>query len=281
MHFLIRHWRGELPLAQALWLNGVALTAVIIGTANLSLVGRWQSAVDSRPEFFMLTACSAIFLIIIPVWQMRGLWRAADHHMNHVGTILAGRGTQIIATILTLLAVLRVIGAGNDVILLSPAALNTGIYHSQIEVQMQGREIEIRGGFGFGLAERVANILAEQPAIRRVHLDSCGGSLTEAILLARLIESHQLNSYTSEICSNTCVMPFIFGRHRVLKRGCRLAFSNAYGLPQSALEGIQSRNIRGSFIHRWKLFGAQAWYPNERELRFSGVVNTMLGNPSR
>jgi hypothetical protein len=50
MRFLIRHWRGELPLAQALWLNGVALTAVIFGFSQLSIFGRWQSALDSYPD---------------------------------------------------------------------------------------------------------------------------------------------------------------------------------------------------------------------------------------
>jgi len=94
INFLVRHWRGELPLAQALWLNGVALTIIIIGFANLALFGRWQSTVDSLPAYVTLVASSVLFLCIIPIWQMRGLWRTADHHIDHVGTILAGRGAQ-------------------------------------------------------------------------------------------------------------------------------------------------------------------------------------------
>jgi len=280
-HFLLRHWRGELPLAQALWLNGVALTIVIIEFDNLSLFGSWQSTVDSFPAFFTLAACSTLFLVIIPLWQMRGLWRTADHHINHVGTILAGRGAQTVATVLTLLAVVRVIGAVGDITLLTPPVLNTGAYRNEIEVRSGGREIEVRGGFGFGLAERMADTLAIHPTIRRVRLESWGGSGNEAAKLAMLIERYGLNTYTGRFCANTCVVPFISGRHRTLKRHGRLVFSGDYGLPQSAIERLERRGVGKNFLRRWTQFGSRTWYPSERELRLSGVVDTMLGNPGR
>jgi hypothetical protein len=281
INFLVRHWRGELPLAQALWLNGVALTVIITGFINLSLFGRWQSTVDSLPAYVTLVVCAILFLFIIPLWQMRGLWRTADHHIDHVGTILAGRGAQTVATVLTLLAVVRVFGAIGDIALLTPAALNTGIYRAQIEVRPGGREIRVLGGFGFGLADRVADILVKHPAIRRVRLESWGGSATEATLLAELIERYRLNTYTGRFCANTCVVPFIFGRHRTLQRRGRLAFSGAYGLPQSAIEQIRQRGVGQNFLRRWEQFGPRTWYPSERELRLGGVVDTMLGNPGR
>ena len=277
MHFLVRHWRGELPLAQALWLNGIALSVAIILFANLSLFGRWQSNVDSLPAFVALLAGSTLFLVVIPTWQMRGLWRAAERHIDHVGTILAGRGAQAVAAVLTLFAVVRVIGALGDIALTSPVVLNTGIYRAQIEVRPGGREIRVRGGFGFGLAERMADVLAEHPNVRRVRLDSWGGSLTEAIRLAELIERHHMNTYAGRFCANTCVVPFISGRHRTVSGSRRLAFSGAFGLPHSALERFQQRGISRDFLLLWGQFTARTWYPSALDLRSGNVVDTMLG----
>jgi len=281
MRYLIRHWRGELPLAQALWLNGVALTAVIFGFSQLSIYGRWQSTIDSYPDLTALTIFSIIFLIIVPVWQLRGIWKAADHHIDHVGTILAGRGAQTVATVLTLLAVIRVTGAVGDVALMAPVALNTGIYRADIIVRKNGRELEIRGGFGFGLSGRMAVILADYPAIRRIRLESWGGSLTEAIKLAQLIERNQLNTYTGRRCTNTCIVPFVSGQHRTLKGLGRLAFTDAYGLPKSAVDHFRRRGMTQRFLLSWEQFNPRTWYPTERELRFSGIVDTMLENPGR
>jgi hypothetical protein len=281
MRFLIRHWRGELPLAQALWLNGVALTTVILGFSHLSIFGRWQSMPDSYPDIAALSAFSIIFLIIIPTWQLRGIWKAADHHIDHVGTILAGRGAQTVATLLTLLAVIRVAGVVGDVALMAPIALNTGIYRSNIVVQKNGREMVILGGFGFGLSGRMADMLAEHPAIRRVRLESWGGSFTEAIKLAELIERHKLNTYTGRRCINTCVIPFISGRHRTLKGPGRLAFTDVYGMPRSAAVHFRQRGITQRFLKSWEQFNPRTWYPTNRELYFGGVVETILENPGR
>jgi hypothetical protein len=209
------------------------------------------------------------------------LWKAADHHIAHVGTILAGRGAQTVATILTLLAVLRVAGAIGDVTLMAPVVLNSGIYRAEITVRLNGREIELRGGFGFGLANRMADILAEYPSIRRIRLESWGGSLTEAIRIAQLIERYQLNTYTGRRCTNTCVVPFIAGRHRTLKGLGRLAFTDAYGLPQSANEQFRRRGIKRNFLRSWENFNPRTWYPTKRELYFGGVVDTVLLNPGR
>jgi hypothetical protein len=80
-------------------------------------------------------------------------------------------------------------------------------------------------------------------------------------------------------CANTCVVPFIAGRHRTLKSPGQLAFTEAYGLPQSAIDQLRRRGITQTFLQSWEQFNPRTWYPTIRELHFSGVVDTVLGNP--
>ena len=280
-HYLARHWRGELPLAQAFWVNGVALTAALLGTSGLSLFGRSLTLIDSLADFVQLLLISVVTLLVIPVWQLRGLWQSAERHSRSVGTLLAGISAQVCVTLLALVAVMRVSGAAVDIAMMTPQALNTGIYRSDIDVLADGRELRIRGGFGFGVSARVAEKLAQQPGIRRLRLESWGGSLGEARQLALLIENHRLNTYSGVFCSNTCIIPFMAGHHRTIRGRSRIGLTRAYGLPVVAAAFFARRGVPREFLVSWNQIGPKSWYPTGNQLRQGRIVDTILSAPER
>ena len=74
-NYIVRHWRGDLPLAVSYWLNGLLLTAAIaVASAVLS---SWDITVAPR----LLSASYAgltLFAIAGSVWQLVGIWRSAN-----------------------------------------------------------------------------------------------------------------------------------------------------------------------------------------------------------
>ena len=105
--YLIRHWRGELPLAAAWWINGIALSAATVALdMNAGRFGFWDD-ISARSGFTVYLVAGVALFLFLPAWQVIGVFRAADRHAAEVGTILAARLTQVPATLLTLLLATR------------------------------------------------------------------------------------------------------------------------------------------------------------------------------
>ncbi|MDH3978804.1 MAG: hypothetical protein OEU86_09820 [Gammaproteobacteria bacterium] len=279
--WITQHWRGHLPLSRTLWLNTVALMIVMIMIPGLSALGGWTGTADSRNDLWTLVVASLVLTGLIPAWQIVGLWRSADFHIENKGTVLAGRCTQIIATALTVFAITRALGALTEIATIAPIAFNTGIYKSEIRLSSGNRELLLSGGMGLGTAKRVRQTLQKNPQVRRIQLEMWGGSLTEAIELGELIRSHQLQTYTSQFCARECIVPFVAGAHRYLRRGGRLEFSHAQQLPFRLESFFLETGLSKNFVSRWQSTRGRSWLPQEAVLLSSGVVDTMLGQPVR
>jgi hypothetical protein len=286
--YVHRHWRGELPLSRAWWVNGLLLSGLILlldlrlGTSGI------ERLIDTRNEYSLYLLLSVLLLLAVPAWQVVGIFRAADRHVERIGTVLAGRSAQVAATLFTVILATRfVIFAGESL----PAI--RGIYpwagaRYQVEVLPGGRVIEIRGSITYGLAEELAAALQEAPAARRLRLNSGGGLLSEAIRLRRLVIEHQLDTDSTEMCNSACVSVYVAGRHRTLHRTARMGFhlprnpgfgprgriSEAYA---RELNYFVSRGVPPWFIARWVASGRRFWYPASRELRASGIVQSFVG----
>jgi len=82
-NYLVNHWRGELPLGVAFWLNGFLLS---LGSSGLLLLvmGNW----DYLPyETVSLIFWAIVVVVFVPlsVWQVVGIWRSADRHQQRGG----------------------------------------------------------------------------------------------------------------------------------------------------------------------------------------------------
>lgn len=289
LSYFFRHWRGELSLGVAWWVNGVALTAL---TVALELYGGalgLNLQTDTRLGFSIYLAIGVFVLLLVPAWQLIGIFRAADRHADQVGTMLAARLTQALTTLLTILLAMRfLVFAGESWSGVRIAYGSGGSY--TVTATHGGRVLEVKGAIIFGLAREVRRALEANPHVRRVRLSSGGGSLTEALKIRSLILARGLDTDSITNCSSACMSIYIAGRHRLLHRAARLGFhlprNPGFGLrspvtPEYAQElGYFGREgVPQWFRERWIATGRTFWYPAPGQLREAGIVQEFFGEP--
>jgi len=87
-----------------------------------------------------------------------------------------------------------------------------------------GREVKLAGRFVEGLADNFRGLLAIDPRIEVVHLDSPGGDVAEAERLHDVIREHHLVTYVPNRCLSSCLIVFIGGRDRWIDSHARFGF---------------------------------------------------------
>jgi len=219
-----------------------------------------------------------------------GLWRCGDRLASEPGRRPAGRMTQVIAFLFTVLITMRALVLGAEGVIGARVALAIGSYRYSVSVRHDGREISLVGGLGFGAADAVQALLAANPRVRRIRLESGGGALSEGTKLRAIIMARGLDTYSARQCSSACVSAFAGGRFRYLQRGARMgvhlprnweAFSSSP--VASAYLGeiayFRDRGLPGWFLDKWIRTGQKFWYPTESELVSSGLVTYLRGVP--
>jgi hypothetical protein len=289
LSYLRRHWRGELSLGVAWWVNGVGVTAL---TAVLELYGvalATDSWVNTRGGFTVFIAAGVILLLLVPAWQVIGIFRAADRHAEEAGAFIAARLTQSLATLLTIALAMRFLVFAGE--MASAARIAYGLAGGYtVAATHDGSVIEVSGAINFGLAEDVGRALDANPGARRVRLNSGGGSLSEAQKLRALILARGLDTDSTTECSSACLSAYIAGRHRLLHRSAHLGFhlprNPGFGLrgpvtPQYARElaYFGSRGVPLWFRERWVGTGRRFWYPTPSQLRAARIVHEFFGTP--
>lgn len=280
INWINQHWRGRLPAGRALVINVLILTTIMLLLPGFSWLGSWQGTADSWTELTTALVFALTLMLLIPLWQIVGLWRSAEIHIAEKGTILAGRCLQIIATLFTVFMITRALGAVSDLAMMTPIATSTGIYHAELSLSANQRELAVRGGLGLGSASRIEQMLTEHPGIRRIRLEIWGGSFSEAITLSQLIQVRKLQTHTRQLCARECILPYLSGSHRYLQRGARLEFSMARQMPFVLEDELLAMGLAPEFIQRWQKLRGRRWQPTEEVLVQSGIVNTLLGKPN-
>jgi hypothetical protein len=154
----------------------------------------------------------------------------------------------------------------------------------QVRVNSDGTVLEVSGSFSWALPQNIQAILAANPQIHVVHLESPGGHVLPAVQLATIIQQHKLETYVSRLCASACTVAFLGGQQRWLGPVARLGFHQAYapGFPadranallQSAYETFA---VPSSFIaHVLRTPHTEIWYPTQNELR---AVHYFTGSP--
>jgi hypothetical protein len=287
--YFIRHWRGELPLAIAWWINGVALALLLLALDVYGAALGLAWPIDTRAGFSAHLLRGLCLLFAVPAWQVVGIFRAAERHATSGRAVGAARLVQVLTTVLSILMAIRLlIFAGESVPGFQLAY--AGRDHYRVTLLAGDRMLEVRGGFVFGLADDVARVLDASPRVRRLRLESGGGSLNEARRLRALIVARGLDTDSRSECSSACVSAFMGGRHRSLHRAARIGLHLPRN-PGFGAQGPVSREyarelgyFRGQgvpewFIERWIASGRRFWYPTPEELRRAGIVHVFYGRP--
>ncbi|MBR0647564.1 hypothetical protein [Plastoroseomonas hellenica] len=76
---IIRHWRGDLPLVVAFWVNGVLLGLVVLLAWRLAREPVERAMAAAGPATLRTALAGAMLAgILLLAWQLVGIWRAAS-----------------------------------------------------------------------------------------------------------------------------------------------------------------------------------------------------------
>ncbi|GGF46388.1 hypothetical protein GCM10007301_02360 [Azorhizobium oxalatiphilum] len=289
-NFIARHWRGELSLPVSYW--GISFLGAIVVAAVSALMAFLfdvDKGYEPRAIFFMLALVWAT-VVVVAVWQVVGTWRSAGTYSRQRRAMGRRTAWAVVARVMLVLTVIR---AG-------VTFADTGIPQLRetykmafrgdpdmpayaLRVMRNGTEMEVSGGFKYGLTQDFEKVLAASPQVRVVHLTSVGGRLGEAAKLGEVIRAHGLDTYVSAHCESACTLAFVFGGRRWVAPDGKLGF---HGPSFAGLRGAQLAASRQSmkadyvragiptaFLDRaLAVPGDDMWYPPLPELRMAKVI---------
>ncbi len=284
--YINRHWRGNLSLPQAFWVNLVVLFLA------LGFLERFIFPPYVENEIAVTTAVLVYFVIvklIIYPWQVVGVLRSCDLRIESDTGRLWATAAQA-ALVLSLAATLiATIGTYQSLqgfkrnLILEQTAPPEPLY--SLDLIKQDTLIHLRGPFEIGITNRVEVLIEQYPEITGIILDSEGGQIYEGRGLARLIRENGLQTFSLDKCLSSCTTAFVAGTIRTLGSNARLGFHQyrTYSvLPSINVEQEQSKDmaifekqgVSAEFLE--KVFiqpPEEMWWPDIDELLNAGVVH--------
>jgi len=286
LNYIRLHWRGNLSLAQAFWVNLVVVFLV------LGILERFIFPPYIESEIAVTTAVLVYFIavkLIIYPWQVVGVLRSCDLRIKSDSGRSWATVTQIalvVSLAATLIATIETYQKlqvfKRDLEL--KAMILPGPEYS-LDLVQQGKLIHLQGPFEIGVTRRVSQLIAGNPEVIGIILDSEGGQIYEGRGLARLIRENELQTFSLEKCLSSCTTAFIAGTTRTLGTNARLGFHQykTYSLiPSINVANEQAKDkaifagqgVSAAFIE--KIFiqpPERMWWPEIDELVDAGVVH--------
>lgn len=291
--YLLRHWRGELSLAHAYWING----SLIVGGGTVILSKLLNSPVTEQLSLRLVAMISIGFLlfsVLAWLWSSVGIWRSASQNKARGGSA----GWAIVAQGVVILGVLVMLGRLSGTIIpqlnefTRIATGNDPLGKASISLMPDGKVIVIKGMLGEGAAEKFRQIVEAAPAASSVHLESGGGRLLEAKKIAELVRARHFNTYTEAMCASACTYIFVAGKERAATPNARIGFHQPSFIGLDAdvqkeasgemAEVYRNAGLPETFIQRAQATAAQdMWFPSRAELIQAKVLTRItLGGES-
>lgn len=296
--FIVRHWKGELPLWASWWL--IVFVGGLLELLALNVIRNLLATPDTNDPSSILAAIvlSWSLVAVVGVWQAVGLWRAAASTRN----VLDGpvrrptwsHAARIAVIALVGLLVWSFVSTGLPTILRMGRIVAEGdplVSDYALRVSPSGAVLGVRGGMKFGLSRDVQRILDACPRVKVVMLDSTSGRFAEAITLSRLIRDRHVETYVEGACHAGCTLAFMAGTRRWVRTGARLGFPKMSDKPDEVgTLRLTENEFRQAFERvaaspdfvTMALYGSPAdlWFPDERELKRNGIVTDIVDAPS-
>ena len=136
-----------------------------------------------------------------------------------------------------------------------------------------GTEVEITGGFKYGLTDEFQKLLKASRQISVVHLDSLGGRIGEAEKLYKVIRENGLTTYVPSKCASACTLAFAGGKQRFIAPGAVLGFHSP------AFPGMSKADLTDAVAEQTRLF-TMAGFSYSFVTRALNTPNTDLWKPT-
>jgi hypothetical protein len=285
-HYFARYWRGELSLVHSFWISN-CLVDVLLAIAQQQLLVAQETSPSPLFIHQLYTALLYIQMFILGPWQIVGLWRAARRYLQDTGWRVWGRCAQGIVVLGTLATLVTVPYWVPLYLEMAQIATNAGLYRYAVTLSEDGKVVQVDGGIGLGLAQRLVRELSQHPGVEVIGLNSPGGLLAEAAKVQSFIEERGLSTYVVGHCQSACTSIFLAGSHRLLHKDAQMGFhrGSVPGLPDVAARDENDRNrhymlshgVAAPFVD--KALGTPAyemWFPTSEELVQAGVVTDLV-----
>jgi hypothetical protein len=295
MNYICKHWHGKLSLAVSFWINFVILNFVIRLLWKFCCYNKIiENPVISARVIVVLGVFA--FLIVYP-WQIIGLWRSCNNHIQKSGRYFWVRASQV----LVVLGIILTLGNLNSFWPIYQHCFRIGFEKDNdwgnytLTLEKDNTLIHLQGGLGLGISKEVAHLLKKYPEVKGIVLDSYGGRIYEGRMLAKLISAYGLDTYSLKGCYSAATTAFIAGKNRFLGMGANIAF-HQYRADSKNIEAFafvdmekeqardllifQQQGVQREFIE--KLFNTPSddlYYPTVDELLNAGVIHGIV-NPS-
>ncbi len=280
---LLRFWRGGYPLWVSFWLIGLGLyglgVVAILGLTRLI----YRDPYD--PQVIAL-AIFGTWAVTVPIlfYQAVGVWRAAvrsrKDRLESRWRWLCARLAQLSVLAVIVLMAVRFGQVGIPQVEAAWRMAYEGdpdVPAFSLRTVREGTELEVTGGFKYGLTLQARALAAASPNLKVVHLSSGGGRIGEALEFVKLLKERHLSTYVGTSCLSACTIAFIAGENRYLKTGGKLGFhrESFAGSEGATVMGklLLDAGIERPFVDRVAAQPATGmWYPSLGELQAAHVV---------
>jgi hypothetical protein len=275
--FIPKHWRGEYSLRRSFWLN----TVVISWFIPLSTLTLFSANTFQLPTRIASIAFVIVFGMFSPslMWGLVGTARASKIYQERGGR-KSWATAAVLVTMLLLLDSLFFFLNTRGISVDHFRMAFTGIYGppASVSVVNSGEGLILTGPLQVGSAEELAVEINKAPSVKVIILNSKGGLLQEAALLAKNISQRGLDTYVNQECSSACTFVFLAGKNRCLAPGARVGFHAAiyvHDLSRKTfqnLAGIQrdlyiKAGLPEPFVSEiMETPNSRVWYPSRKEL---------------
>lgn len=281
-----RHLRGDLPVAQTLWVN-----ALLLPLPLLLLLGAVDAVSRVHGPLWLASLLLGVgwpLLLGLMAWGALGVWRSS--RPPALGPTRRDRVVAVLApaTVGLALAGVVVMGAvnlGPRLLELAAALIGRDARGAvSAQVSADGRRLHLKGPLGLGDAARVQALMDASPPLRLVALQSVEGRLDEALRIAQAVRQRGLATRATGDCNEVCPFVFLAGSQRHLLPGARLGFHRvSAGRFNPPYQQLLNRELR----HRLVQAGLTAhlatkavatppstmWFPDGDELSTAGLVS--------
>lgn len=284
--YIKRHWRGRNSLAQAFWVNLVILFVV------LGLVEQFIFPPYIKDEPVVTVAVFVYFIVvklIVYPWQVVGVLRACDLRIKSDSGRSWATAAQIALVMSLAVTLIATIETYQKLQVFKRdlelrAMILPGPEYS-LDLVKQGKLIHLQGPFEIGITRKVTQLIARNPEVVGIILDSEGGQIYEGRGLARLIRKYELQTFSLEKCLSSCTTAFVAGTTRTLGTNARLGFHQykTYSLIPSINVANEQAKDMAIFVKQGvspefleKIFvqpPESIWWPEIDELIAAGVVH--------
>jgi hypothetical protein len=284
--YIKQHWRGRNSLAQAFWVNLVILFVV------LGLVEQFIFPPYIKDEPVVTVAVFVYFIVvklIVYPWQVVGVLRACDLRIKSDSGRSWATAAQIALVMSLAVTLIATIETYQKLQVFKRdlelrAMILPGPEYS-LDLVKQGKLIHLQGPFEIGITRKVTQLIARNPEVVGIILDSEGGQIYEGRGLARLIRKYELQTFSLEKCLSSCTTAFVAGTTRTLGTNARLGFHQykTYSLIPSINVANEQAKDMAIFVKQGvspefleKIFvqpPESIWWPEIDELIAAGVVH--------